>query len=257
MLKNWIAAFPLIVAATVASAQESARPPVARFTERDDGRVIRLPVGAEMTVSLPEQGGTAYRWTLRDSDNIRQIGAPKIENIAPPGVVGGTSLRTFRLQIVAGGRTPLKFSLRSAIPGGDRQSARHFDLTVDADTMRYIPTDYGSDDRQLITVTDRDAYNIVSTKLGRPIEIHLSAKKAGGYHWEVLSSRNIAFERPVGVEYKPGILGFGAGPETVIRLHTIVDRSDGFLELVYMPPGQRASRGPAIRRLSYQFHNQR
>lgn len=255
-MKFWIATLSLFFAAAGALAQDSGGPPVARFTERDNGRVVRLPVGAELTVRLPEQAGTTYRWALRDSDNIRRIGTPKVENVAPPGIVGGTVFRTFRLQIVAGGRTPIRFMLRSAIPG-DRRSARRFDLTVDADTMRHIPIDYGSDDRQLISVGEREANGIVSTKLGRPIEIHLPADKARGYHWEVMSSRNIAFERPVGVEYKPGIFGFGAGPVTVIRLHTTVDRSDGFLELVYMPPGQRADRFAAARRLSYQFHNRR
>ena len=247
----------LLATSTGGLAQGDARPPAAHFTEHDDGRIVRLPVGAELTVRLPEQAGTAYRWMLRDSDSVRQIGGSTVESIAPPGVVGGTTLRTFRLQIVAGGRTNIRFALRSVVQGRDRDAQRRFDLTVDADTMRYIPTDYGSDDRQLVSVNERDANGIVLTKLGQPVEIHLSADPSGGYRWEVLSSRNIAFERPVGVEYKPGILGFGAGPETIARLHTTVARSDGFLELGYMPPGRRADRYDAVRRLSYQFHNQR
>lgn len=155
-MKFWIATLLLFFAAAGALAQDSSRPPVARFTERDNGRVVRLPVGAELTVRLPERAGTAYRWALRDSDNIRQIGAPKVENVALPGIVGGTVFRTFRLQVVAGGRTPIRIMLRSAIPG-DRYSPRRFDLTVDADTMRHIPIDYGSDDRKLISIGERDA----------------------------------------------------------------------------------------------------
>lgn len=248
-------AVALLMVPVAVVGQSSTKPPIARFTERDDGRVVRLPVGAELTVRLPEQGGTAYRWVLRDSNAIRQTGAATTQNAAPPGIVGGTRLRTFRLQIVAGGRVHLRFQRRSTIPGDRDAVSRRFDLTVDADTMPYIPTDYGSDDRRLISVNEHDAETLVSTRLGDPIEVHLSASPSTGYHWEVLSSRNIAFERPIGVEYKPGISGFGAGPETIVRLHTTVDRSDGFLELVYMPPGERPDPNRAVRQLSYQFHN--
>lgn len=244
-----------LLASTPAIAQGRGNPPPVAFTARDDGRVVRLPVGAELTVSLAENAGTPYRWVLRDSNRIRSIGKPAVKNVAPPGIVGGRLIRTFRLQIVAGGRIPLRFALRSMVGDKRASTAQRFDLTIDADTMSYIPTDYGSDDRRLTSLNERDANGVVSSRLGDPIEIHLSAEPSTGYRWEVLSSRNIAFERPIGVEYKPGILGFGAGPETVVRLHTTVDRSDGFLDLVYMPPGERPDPDRAVRQLSYQFHN--
>ena len=130
-------------------------------------------------------------------------------------------------------------------------------ITIDASSAIYVPTPAERPGQDPQIVTERDAGGIVSTYQGQLIEIHLPVNSSTGYSWQVLSARNIAFDAPPGVEYRPGIFGMGRGEMTTVRLRTTVIQSDGFLTLVYMPPGQRPDRYAAARVLTYQFHNQR
>ena len=259
-MKGLAAALAIVVATGVlapgaASAQYRPALPVARFTDADDGQLFRLPVGAELTVRLPEQAGTAYEWQWRDDQRVQEIGEPRVEDVAPRGVVGGTQLRTFRFQVVASGRIPLTFLLKSSFAARDRPTEGKVVITIDGTARGSMPLSAPDKDAQVIG--EREADWIVSTKVGKPIEIHLSADDKPGYVWQVLSSRNIAFDGPIGVEHKPGIFGLGAGAQTTIRLRTTVQRSDGWLELVYIPRGQQPDRFSRAKTLSYHFTNQR
>lgn len=255
-MRTWVGAL-LVLLAGAGSAQHRPAPPVAVFSERDDGRLVRLPVGAKLVVRLPEQGGVPLQWMLRDDRRIDLIGQPQVESRAEPGIVGGPQVRVFRLQATAGGRIPLVFRLRSPIPGHDRGQERRVVITLDASSALYVPTPAERPGEEPQVVGEREAGGIVFTRQGALVELQLPANPSTGYSWQVLSSRNVAFDTPPGVEFRPGFLGIGRGNITVIRVRTTGDRSDGFLTMGYMPPGQEPSRNRAVRVLEYQFNNQR
>jgi predicted secreted protein len=84
------------------------------LTKGDSGRTVYVEKGDVVTIKLPENGSTPYRWEFRtrpSSHVLRLVSSQYIPFPAPPGVVGrgGTRVYTFKAQ--HGGTTSLKLQL--------------------------------------------------------------------------------------------------------------------------------------------------
>ena len=101
-------------------------------TAADDGRVMRVPLGAELSVRLAENASTGFRWAVdRPARRIlRLIGGGVL---TPPlddgGSVGSAGTHTFVFRAAAPGRGRLRFKLWRPWEG-DESIARRLTVTV-------------------------------------------------------------------------------------------------------------------------------
>lgn len=80
------------------------------LTERDHDRTVTVHVGQPVTVSLPENASTGYRWAPADSDPrfvTVQAGAPRY----PSGAVGSGGRTEWVLTPIAPGETSVALKL--------------------------------------------------------------------------------------------------------------------------------------------------
>lgn len=251
------------------AAQYRPAPPLMMVTDADDGRVLRVPVGAEISVRLPENDGTPYQWMMRNDQRIVQIGQPTTGGRDSRNVVGARFYRTFRVRVREAGRVPLVFGLRSVALGNDQTPARRVQFTIDATESRSPPAPPRpgpiptlSQERRPLSdepsgdadhpLDERDTFT--SVKPGQEIFIRLPSNASTGYSWQIIDMRNLAMTAPIRVEPdRRGFLGVqvGNGDHTIIRVVTTSTRGDGFLTLGYFAPGKRADRFSAVRTLEY------
>jgi inhibitor of cysteine peptidase len=76
--------------------------------EQHSGQVVHVPVGARLTIRLPENPTTGYQWSLEDPDNqyVRLI--RRYYEIGDAAAVGGGGRRCFALTALQPGRFTLR-----------------------------------------------------------------------------------------------------------------------------------------------------
>jgi inhibitor of cysteine peptidase len=95
----------------------------------DDGRVIRVPLGAELAVHLPENASTGFRWEV--AQPARRLMEPHGGDVLapPPSETGSAGTRTFVFRALAPGRGRLGFKLWRPWEG-DASVTRRVTVTV-------------------------------------------------------------------------------------------------------------------------------
>lgn len=77
------------------------------LTEKDSGKLAKVPVGARVNIRLQENPTTGYRWSLRDfkSESL----APESDEYesAPSSSIGGGGIRNFLFVAKAAGTTTI------------------------------------------------------------------------------------------------------------------------------------------------------
>ena len=99
------------------------------ITEADHGKTVDLKKGDALTIHLPENPTTGYRWNLDEHDPsaLESTGTATFEPSSP--AVGAGGRRTFSFRAKTVGEYPLGLNLRRA---WEKQAspARKFAITV-------------------------------------------------------------------------------------------------------------------------------
>jgi inhibitor of cysteine peptidase len=82
--------------------------------EEHDGRTVSAKVGDSLTVELPENPTTGFRWAPIDSDASTVALETDEFVLGSKGAVGGGGTRVFRLRVKGLGRARLQFELMRA-----------------------------------------------------------------------------------------------------------------------------------------------
>ncbi len=89
--------------------------------------------GNTVTVSLKSNPTTGFSWSCEIQDaNIAQVNSESYsQDKAPKGLVGVGGLQTFVLKCTGKGKTAVKFTYRRPWEGGETDTVRNAELTVD------------------------------------------------------------------------------------------------------------------------------
>jgi inhibitor of cysteine peptidase len=82
------------------------------LTESDAGRSIVASVGDELTVRLPANATTGFRWVISEIGPLEQLGEPIYDGPKKPGLVGAGGVETFRFKAADSGSGELKLEYR-------------------------------------------------------------------------------------------------------------------------------------------------
>jgi predicted secreted protein len=136
-LRTAMLAITVVMRASAAIAQDGAD-----FTERDDGREVRL-FSPRFTVDLPRNTGTGYHWEIgkRDSRNVVLLAQSTRTPSHQPGVVGFGQIDRFTVR-TTGTEGELRIGL---LPPGSGQPQRVWSITFhSAYSERQQPNRYYS-----------------------------------------------------------------------------------------------------------------
>lgn len=100
------------------------------FTSGDSGTTIQANLGDTMTIQLPENPTTGFRWAIQDADDSILDLQSSDYKTAQPGV-GGGGQRTFTFGVKAAGTTDLQLKEWREWEG-DRSITQRFNITIQA-----------------------------------------------------------------------------------------------------------------------------
>ena len=97
---------------------------------KDNGQEIRVPAGAIIELSLPEQAGTGYRWEF-DRLDAQHFELLKTETrpLATKNLVGGPVLKTWQLKTKNAGESALTLNYLRPWEGKG-QAVKHFTVKI-------------------------------------------------------------------------------------------------------------------------------
>jgi inhibitor of cysteine peptidase len=74
------------------------------LTANDRERRVEVSAGTVVTVRLPEEATTGYRWTIEAGEGLEQAG----DRVEPPGAIGGGSTRELQFRATRPGTRDLR-----------------------------------------------------------------------------------------------------------------------------------------------------
>lgn len=101
----------LIAATLLVAACTQSRGPVS-LAEGDAGRAVVVSAGQQLTVKLPSNATTGFRWVVAKAGPLRQVGESAYEAPQQTGAVGAGGTETFRFNAGSSGSGELKLEYR-------------------------------------------------------------------------------------------------------------------------------------------------
>ena len=98
------------------------------LTERDNGREVTLPDGRELSLSLPENRTTGYRWDLEEEDRgLLETREAEGSDVSP--AVGSGGRARWIVRAIAPGTSRLRLK-RWRPWEGESSTVERFELTI-------------------------------------------------------------------------------------------------------------------------------
>lgn len=124
--RHIVVAAALAFLAAAANGQTAMLDPTVPLTEAADGQTVALRIGEAITVQLPENATTGYRWAL-DTADAKLVAVREVTQAYPSGVLGSGGVATWQATALAPGTTPVTLKLWRHWEG-DRSIMRRFTL---------------------------------------------------------------------------------------------------------------------------------
>ena len=102
------------------------------LTESDEGRTVRLEAGDTVTIMVPENPTSGYRWTLEENGDEPPVRVSSDFSLAPSSLIGGGGLRTFKVLAIKPGIVQLHFKHWRQFQG-EPSVQRRLDVTLAID----------------------------------------------------------------------------------------------------------------------------
>jgi inhibitor of cysteine peptidase len=103
--------------------------PVSSLAEDDNGKELKVPVGAQIRLDLSENPTTGYRWTLNDfKDGTLALRSDRYIPNQNMGM-GSGGIRQFLFEVTSGGKTEICLKNMRQWEG-EKPAAKTFNVTV-------------------------------------------------------------------------------------------------------------------------------
>ena len=89
-----------------------AKPQQITLGESDTGRTVEVQAGQSLTVRLPSNATTGFRWTVASERLVKQVGESTYDAPQEPGIVGAGGTETFKFKADSPGSGELKLEYR-------------------------------------------------------------------------------------------------------------------------------------------------
>lgn len=99
------------------------------FSEKDNGALAEVPLGSKVTIELPENPTTGYRWTIEGLDEVFLVPEGDAFLIGRQMGLGAGGVRRFFFRAKGTGYTSVNLINKSASQSGDEPTAS-FKLAV-------------------------------------------------------------------------------------------------------------------------------
>lgn len=83
--------------------------PVVILTQKDQGKVIPLPIGQLFSIQLIENPTTGYRWTICNISGVHLLAETFHSNSISEGTIGHGGIRIFQFQAIHVDKHRLQF----------------------------------------------------------------------------------------------------------------------------------------------------
>jgi inhibitor of cysteine peptidase len=80
--------------------------------ESDSGRTVEMRVGRQVTVKLPSNATTGFRWAVASTGPLTQVGESTYDAPQKPGLVGAGGTETFVFKATGSGAGELRLEYR-------------------------------------------------------------------------------------------------------------------------------------------------
>ena len=96
-----------------------------QLTQSDRGRTVEVAAGQTVTVRLPENPSTGYRWAVESAGGLQQTG----DRSEAGGAMGGAGVREIEFRAAEPGSHELRMKNRRTWEG-DAGGGDRFDVTI-------------------------------------------------------------------------------------------------------------------------------